>query len=215
MVLPGAGGVQPEIFYPPEAIVAEPVVIQPRGVRAYVNNRVFFQAIPLVLERLPDARFVCPTMQGEAQAEGWVQELGISDQVALLPKQTRPQMAELFRQARVIVSPTLHDGTPNTLLEAMACGCLPVAGDLESLREWIAPGVNGLLVDLSQPRALAEAILTGLQEDALCQRARQDNLRQIAERALHGRVMAAAEQVYRELIDESRKKAGGSKAQAG
>ena len=205
MVLPGAGGVQPEIFYPPPAIVAEPIVIQPRGVRAYVNYQVFFQAIPLVLERLPAARFVCTTMQGEPQAARWVQELGIAAQVELLPKQTRAQMAGLFRQARVAVSPTTHDGTPNTLLEAMACGCLPVVGDLESLREWITPGVNGLLVNLRYPQALAEAILAALQQDALCQRAREENLRLIAERAVHGRVMSAAEQAYRELIGDSRK----------
>ena len=209
MVLPGAGGIQPDIFYPPEAIVAEPIVIQPRGVRAYVNNQVFFQAVPRVLERLPEARFICTTMQGEPQALRWVQELGISQGVVLLPKQTRVQMADLFRRARVVVSPTTHDGTPNTLLEAMACGCLPVVGDLESLREWITPGLNGLLVDLSQPQALADAMLTALQRDDLCQQAREENLSLIAERAVHGRVMPAAEQVYRELIGESQKKAKG------
>jgi glycosyltransferase involved in cell wall biosynthesis len=90
----------------------------------------------------------------------------------------------------------------------MACGCLPVAGDLESLREWITPGVNGLLVDLGQPEALAEAILTGLKEDSLCWQGRKENLRQIAERAVYGRVMPAAEQVYRELIAKSQKKYG-------
>jgi glycosyltransferase involved in cell wall biosynthesis len=201
MVLPGAGGVQPEIFYPPKDIVTEPVVIQPRGVRAYVNNQVFFQAIPAVLRRFPAARFICTAMLGEPQATRWVQELDIAAQVRLLPGQTRAQMADLFRRARVMVSPTMHDGTPNTLLEAMACGCFPVAGDLESLREWITPGVNGLLVDLGHPQALAEAILTALERDALCQQAREENLRQIAKRAEHGRVMAAAELVYRELIE--------------
>jgi glycosyltransferase involved in cell wall biosynthesis len=185
--------------------VAEPIVIQPRGVRAYVNNQVFFQAIPLVLERLPAARFICTTMQGEPQAMRWVQELGVTAQVELLPKQTRAQMADLFRGARVIVSPTTHDGTPNTLLEAMACGCLPVVGDLESLREWITPGVNGLLVDLRYPQALTEAILTALQQDTLCQQAREENLRQIAERAVYGRVMLAAEQFYRDLIQDNQK----------
>lgn len=208
MVLPGAGGVQPEIFYPPDTIVAEPIVIQPRGVRAYVDNRVFFQAIPLVLRRLPSARFFCPTMQGEPQATAWVQELGITEQVTLLPKQTRTQMADLFRQSRVVVSPTTHDGTPNTLLEAMACGCLPVVGDLESLREWITPGANGLLVDLSYPQELAEAILMGLEQDGLCQRSRQENLSQIASRAAYGQVMATAEQVYGELISERREMTG-------
>ena len=204
MVLPGAGGVQPEIFYPPENIVSEPIVIQPRGVRAYVENRVFFQAIPLVLARRPAARFICPAMQGEPQATGWVQELGITGQVTLLPKQRREQMADLFRRSRVVVSPTTHDGTPNTLLEAMACGCLPVVGDLESLREWITPGVNGLLVDLSRPQMLAEAILAALSQDEFCLRARQENLRQIAERATYGQVMSTAEQVYGELIGKRR-----------
>lgn len=206
VVLPGAGGVQAEVFYPPESIVAEPVVIQPRGVRAYVDNQAFFRAVPHVLKRLPTARFVCPAMQGEPQAIRWAQSLGVAEQVALLPKQSRTQMAELFRRARVAVSPTTHDGTPNTLLEAMACGCFPVAGDLESLREWITPGMNGLLVDLSQPQALAEAILMALEDDALCQRARQANLSLIAERAQYARVMASAEQVYRTLIGESRGK---------
>ena len=41
------------------------------------------------------------------------------------------------------VSPSTHDGTPNTLLEGMACGSFPIVGDLESLREWIEPGLTG------------------------------------------------------------------------
>jgi hypothetical protein len=36
-------------------------------------------------------------------------------------------MAAAFRRARFRFTST-HDGTPNTLLEAMACGCTPVAG---------------------------------------------------------------------------------------
>ena len=139
VVLPGAGGVQLDLFYPPAALVTDPVVINPRGIRFYVNNAAFFAAIPQVLKRQPLARFLCPTMAGDPQALRWLDELHIAGNVALLPVQTRSQMAELFRRSRCAVSPSTHDGTPNTLLEAMACGCLPVAGDLESLREWITP----------------------------------------------------------------------------
>ena len=131
IVLPGAGGVQPELFYPPAAPVTDPVVINPRGIRFYVNNAAFFAAIPLVLKCQPQARFLCPTMAGEPQALRWLDDLHITENVELLPVQTRPQMAELFRRSRCAVSPSMHDGTPNTLLEAMACGCVPVAGDLE------------------------------------------------------------------------------------
>lgn len=211
LVLPGAGGVQLDLFYPPtpeqeaagEPLGRENTVINPRGFRAYVRNDTFFKAIPRVLAARPEARFLCPTMADEPQARRWVAELGIAENVRLLPHLTRPQMAELFRGARLAVSPSTHDGTPNTLLEAMACGCLPVAGDIESLREWITPGHNGLLFDPADPQALAEAILAGLEQDDLCRRARDYNRELIVERAAYDAVMPAAEAFYLELLRSS------------
>ncbi len=145
MVVPGGGGIQQDIFYPSELPVLEPVVINPRGIRAYINNKAFFEAAALVLKSLPNTRFLCPGMENEPQAWRWTKELGISTQCELLPPQNRSEMAALFRRSRLSVSPSNHDGTPNTLLEAMSCGCLPVAGDLESYprmdypcREWLA-----------------------------------------------------------------------------
>ena len=115
--------------------------------------------------------------------------------------QSREQMAELFRRAQVLLSITTHDGTPNTLLEGLACGCFPIAGDIESLREWIKPGVNGLLVDPSNPHALAEAILQALDEPDLRLRAYKINLDLVRERAEYGRVMAQAEAFYRTVVE--------------
>jgi glycosyltransferase involved in cell wall biosynthesis len=112
-------------------------------------------------------------------------------------------MAELFRRCQVAVSPSTHDGTPNTLLEAMACGCTPVAGDIESLREWINPGENGLLVDPRDPRLLAEAILRALRDPGLRLRAWEINTRLVAERAEYGRVMSEAERFYSSLASQS------------
>ncbi len=198
VVLPGGGGVQLDLFSPKEEVL-DPVVINPRGLRAYVRNDTFFQAIPLVLARHPQSRFVCPAMEGQPEAERWVKALRLESAVQLLPRQTRQEMATLFQNAQVVVSPSTHDGTPNTLLEAMACGCFPVVGDIESLREWITPGVNGLLVDPADPKGLAEAICEGLQNPHLRGRSREWNTRLIAERADYRRVMATAEAFYRTL----------------
>jgi glycosyltransferase involved in cell wall biosynthesis len=109
-------------------------------------------------------------------------------------------MAELFRAAQVVVSPSAHDGTPNSLLEGMACGCFPVAGDLDSIREWITPGVNGLLVDASDPSALAAVILRGLNEPALRKQAADENAAIIAGRAEYTRCMARAAEFYERLV---------------
>jgi glycosyltransferase involved in cell wall biosynthesis len=202
LVLPGNGGIRLEIFYPAEHPAVEAqnfIIVNPRGFRAYVCNEAFFHAIPSILARFPRSRFICPSMAGEAQAERWVAELDIGGAVDLLPRQTLPQMADLFRQAQVVVSPTTHDGTPNTLLEAMACGCFPVVGDIESLREWIIPGVNGLLVTPDDSRALAGAIVQALETPALRASAAAYNQRLVAERAEYKQGMSRAEDFYQKL----------------
>jgi glycosyltransferase involved in cell wall biosynthesis len=81
----------------------------------------------------------------------------------------------------------------------MACGCFPVVGDVESLREWIVPGGNGLLVDARRPEALAEAMITALSDSGLQQRAAQENARLIADRAEYGRCMAQADALYEKM----------------
>lgn len=200
LVIPGNGGLDLNVFHPPAQEPAEPLVLNPRGVRAYVRNDTFFRAIPLVLQARPDAKFICPAMAGDPEAERWLDRLGIRAAVRLLPAQPREALADLYRQARVLVSPSTHDGTPNSLLEGMACGCLPVAGDLESIREWITPGENGLLVDPADPQDLAQAILRGLEDGALRAQARRINGGLIAERAEYGRCMQAAEAFYRRVL---------------
>jgi len=201
IVLPGNGGVQTDLFYPPQGERSAEIVINPRGFRAYVRNDTFFKAIPLVLARRPGVKFICPAMTGEPRARRWLNELGIAEAVELLPTLPRLQMADLFRRATVAVSPSTHDGTPNTLLEEMACGCFPIVGDLESLREWITPGLNGLLVDPGDPCALADAILIALEQPELRHQAVSYNLNLIAERAEHSKVMAEAQRFYLSICE--------------
>jgi glycosyltransferase involved in cell wall biosynthesis len=200
LVTPGNGGIRADVFYPPNPVQSAPLVINPRGFRAYVRNDTFFKAIPLVLAEKPEARFLCASMAGEPQAAKWIQELGIESAVELLPPLPHEQMAGVFRRASLVVSPSIHDGTPNSLLEAIACGCFPIAGDLESIREWITPESNGLLVDPADPSALAAAILRGLGDSDLRQRTAQVNAKIIAERAEYNANMRQAGQFYDRLV---------------
>lgn len=200
IVLPGGGGVQQGIFYPPQTKPLDFSVINPRGFRAYVRNDTFFRSIPLVLDVQPKVRFLCPAMAGEPKAQRWVFELGIAHAVNLLPYLSPSQMANLYRQSQVTVSLTTHDGTPNTLLEALACGCFPIVGDIESLREWITPEVNGLLVNPEDPQALARAILHALQRPELREQARQINLSLVQTRAEYFAVMQEVQAFYQSLL---------------
>lgn len=207
-VLPSSGGVRASIFYPDPARESRvhlniahnaPVVINPRGFRAYVRNEVFFQAIPLVLKQRPEAVFICTGMQGNPVAEKWVSEFGIKDNVRLLPVVSHDEMANLFRAAEVTVSPSQHDGTPNSLLEAMACGCFPVASNIESVREWITDKENGLLCDPTDKESIARAILLAFEDRQLRDKAVAYNLSLVNERAEYDSVMAKAEEFYHQV----------------
>ena len=210
IVLPGAGGIDGSVFYPPDfeepvplkgtGSSKSPLIINPRGFRSYVRNDTFFKSIPLVLKERPDAKFVCLTMEGEARAEDWVKKLGVEKSTTLTKPLSHTQLANMFRRAQILVSPSTHDGTPNSLLEGIACGCFPIAGDLESIREWITPEVNGLLIDPANEKELANAILRVLNDNDLREQAIIENAKIIAERAEYNHSMAQAEKFYKKCI---------------
>ena len=200
LVAPGNGGIRTGVFYPPAIPVEAPIIINPRGFRPYVRNDVFFRAIPLVLEEQPNAKFVFALMASESQALQWVQELGVTHAVELLPPLSHSQMGDVFRRAQIVASPSIHDGTPNSLLEGIACGCFPIAGDLESIREWITPDENGLLFDANHPRSIADAILTAVKNENLRRQAAGLNQNMIAARAEYETNMHRVEKFYSKVV---------------
>ncbi len=202
LVTPGNGGIRTDIFYPPEELVEEPVILNPRGIRQYVRNDSFFKAIPFVLKKHPNAKFMCTSMAGETQAIQWTKELKIEHAVELLAPMPNAEMANVYRRAQVLVSPSIHDGTPNTLLEGMACGCFPTAGNLESIREWISPNENGLLFDSTSPQSIADAIIHAIENKNLREKAAGLNSRIISERAEYKNNMQKAEKFYNLIINK-------------
>jgi len=217
IVLPGSGGIRPDIFYPRpeterlspnlsralESLSGKKLIVNPRGFRGYVRNDTFFQSIPLILESEPDVSFLCPVMAGEPQAEMWVERLGIEKAVVLLPRLSPDEMAQLFSRALVAVSPSEHDGTPNTLLESMACGAFPVAGDLDSIREWIVDGENGLLISPANPQQLADAVLRAVQDSDFRTRAVAKNQVEVTASAAQPDVLQRATAFYEQVISQS------------
>jgi glycosyltransferase involved in cell wall biosynthesis len=209
-VLPGGGGVHTRQFCPGAKDVelakrfdippGAPIVINPRGVKPYIRTECFFEAIPIVLKQRPNTIFLGGMMQGNGIAQNCVDRLGIAASVRLLPYVDHMQMAGLFRLADITVSPSDHDGTPNTLIEGMACGAFPVAGNIASVREWITDGENGILVDQKSPASIADGILRALDDDALRSRAAEINPGMIQRLVSYESVMQRAEEFYKTVI---------------
>jgi glycosyltransferase involved in cell wall biosynthesis len=69
-----------------------------------------------------------------------------------------------YSKAKIWVSIPESDATSISLLEAMACGCIPVVSDLPANREWIQSGLNGIIVNDLESDFISDALKLNLAE---------------------------------------------------
>jgi glycosyltransferase involved in cell wall biosynthesis len=68
------------------------------------------------------------------------------------------QLARIINRYRYYILPSLYEGTPKTLLEAMACGLVCIGTDVAGINEIITDGVNGWLAKGTDADSIFEAI---------------------------------------------------------
>ncbi len=85
-----------------------------------------------------------------------VADLGLQQQVKLLG--ARSDIAELLEQTDIFVLPSVAEGTPMTVLEAMAMGKPIIASAVGGLPELIDEGINGYLTESGNAISLKEAM---------------------------------------------------------
>jgi glycosyltransferase involved in cell wall biosynthesis len=177
------------------------LVVNARGRRQYVCNEILIQALSLLATDLdPRVRVVFVDSAEDKALRRSIKYHGLEDRVIIIGKCSPGEVFSLFRSAEVSVSITEHDGTPNSLLEAMAAGAIPVCGDLPSIREWIEHGKNGFLAAFNDPLAVADALRRALSlSDAERRAMRIDNGRIIASRAERSFTGEQAAQSYRKF----------------
>lgn len=92
------------------------------------------------------------------------QDAGVADLVWF--PGARNDIPELMRSFDVFALSSIAEGTPVTLLEAMACGVPVVATAVGGIPEVVQEGVNGALVPAGNPQALADALGRYVQDRA-------------------------------------------------
>ncbi len=137
-------------------------LVRDKGVMEYVEAaRIVRQLHPAVRFRLAGWIDENPTAVSQAQLDGWIAEGSIEFLGRL--QDVRPALAD----CAIYVLPSYREGTPRTVLEAMACARAVVTTDAPGCRETVVDGDNGHLVPVADGRALAQAILGMLGRPAL------------------------------------------------
>lgn len=109
-----------------------------------------------------DARLV---MAGHGDTTPWqrlVDNLGCSDTVHFTGYVQN--VNDLYRKAALFVLPSRHEGMSNALLEAQSWGVPAIVSDIPGNRAVVSDGITGLIVPVGDQKALAEAILSLLND---------------------------------------------------
>lgn len=96
-----------------------------------------------------------------AELEALVAQLGLQDRVRLPGRIDNP--LRYFARARISALSSHVEGMPNVLVEAMMCGCTPVATDCPTgPRELLQGGRYGYLAKVGDPASIADALRAAL-----------------------------------------------------
>lgn len=85
-------------------------------------------------------------------------DLGLTGQVRFLGRGTPEQVRGLFHVARALVVPSIYEGMPLVILEAMEAGLPVIASSVSGIPEVVADGESGWLVPPVAPGLLADAL---------------------------------------------------------
>lgn len=126
----------------------------------------FFRMAKLVLQRFPEARFVCvgEPLRDNLQGAGvyhremlaTVSALGLKQRVIFAG--CRKDMPEVYNACDVTVLTSSREGTPNVLLESMACGVPIVATNVADNIHLVPGGDMGSIVEVGETEAMAERV---------------------------------------------------------
>ncbi len=111
----------------------------------------------------------------------------------------RDDLTAVFDGASVLVLPSRAEGFGLVLLEAMASGVPVVASRVGGIEEVVEDGVNGLLVEKENPKALAQGILRLLEDGGLRERLVRNGLA-TARGFPWERTAREVDEVYAELV---------------
>jgi colanic acid/amylovoran biosynthesis glycosyltransferase len=87
-----------------------------------------------------------------------IHELGLEGRVRLLGRVSQEEVRERLWASDVLLQASHFEGSPNAVLEAMACGLPVVVADWDGAREIVEHGATGLVCPLRSPQALAGAL---------------------------------------------------------
>lgn len=181
----------------------DPVIINIRGLHPIFDPDTFLKAIPIVIKKYPEAKFLIPFQDKyKPHYLEIVKDLQIEKNLIILNWLTPEEVAQHLNISDIFVSSALSDGASNALFEGMACELAPVVTDIPANRCWIKDNQNGLLFKPKDYNALAQKICYLIDNKDVCLEFGKISRKIVTEKAELKNQMETTVKLYQKLVDE-------------
>jgi len=188
-------------------ILDSPTIISLRRLEPICDVESLITAVPLVLKEVPRAKFLI--VDKGSQEEGLKQlakSLGVSGSVKFVGRIPEDELPRYIASADIHVSTSLSDaGLAASTAEAMACGLPVIVTDFGDNRKWVQDGVNGFIIPLRAPQALAAKIIHLLKDEETRKRFGSMNREIIIERNNWEKEMSKMGKLYEGVIEKCKR----------
>jgi len=156
------------------------IILNIGGMSPVKGQKYLVEAIPEIIAKDKHVQFIF-VGDGEVrkELESLVSASELNPYVLFAGMQNVSQIPLWLNAADIFVLPSLSEGNPNVLLEAMACGLAVVSTAVGGIPDMIRDKQEGLLVLPKSPQALARQITTLIRDKTLRKKLGQNGLKMV------------------------------------
>ncbi|RJS80711.1 glycosyltransferase family 4 protein [Methanophagales archaeon] len=175
----------------------EEIIVFVGTLRSVKGIKYLIEAMKIIIQKNIDTRLMLVGDGEDRESlEKHVKELDLEKYVSFVGKVPNEKVPEYMVASDVFVLPSVSEGFPVTILEAMASGLPIVATKVGGLPEIIKDGENGFLVEPKNPKGIAQRVMLILEDDNLSGRISRNN-RECVKKYSWGSVIERLEEVYK------------------
>jgi len=138
---------------------------------------------------------------GEGRLKGRLKRLAerLSVQVEFMGELPNSDVLRWMEDVDLFILPSLHEGLPLVLLEAMA-SCLPVvATSIGGIKDVVVDGETGILIPPKNPYLLAEKIIYLMKNEDLRRRMGENGRERVARHFTWDRIVKDTSRIYKDI----------------
>jgi len=164
------------------------------------DGMVVVEALRLALPRIGKFRLIATAATPDV--EYWFNDFlsAYGPQVEIHSRLPREELLEIYRSARVLLVPSLSDGVPNSMYEAMASHTVPILSPLDTLLPLFVNNVHTIYASNLDAQAIADALVSAMNDDVLADSIATTNRARLPSLAGRSFVRDRVVGMYREVI---------------